>query len=277
MVWPVSNCGFEKNSPLFWDRRHPFSTLIRKGTARESVYGTTVWPKPSAWNKFDQLKLSLSCILITIKNGSYEFFVNLVEARPFNSLLFRSSIVARHSYTQSHTLYWPSTTPLPLRPLLPHPLQKQPHILNNRACDPQLLHSHRQRTLRVRWRCHLPYDLLFTAVRAVRLTNLQDTFMVIEMDPPYRDMVLDLGTNGCERYSELTAILYQRRKELGRVIDVTFAKNIKYNNSRLRDNPGVDILLNFEPHPKPTPGCKFKGPNKSVAVVYYDPTYDPRP
>jgi len=116
----------------------------------------------------------------------------------------------------------------------------------------------------------------FTAVRAVHLTNLQDTFMVIEMDPPYRDMVLDLGTNGCERYSELTAILYQRRKELGRVIDVTFAKNIKFNNSRRSDHPGADVLLNFEPHSKPIPGCKFKGPNKSVAVVYYDPGYDPQ-
>jgi len=113
------------------------------------------------------------------------------------------------------------------------------------------------------------------AIKALHLCLGPDTFLIVEMDPPHRDMVLDLGTNNCERYSELATILYQHRKQLGKAPEVTFDKTIKFNNSRTIDNPGQEITLTFEPHAKPTPGCKFKGPSKGTAMVHYDPDYLP--
>jgi len=112
-----------------------------------------------------------------------------------------------------------------------------------------------------------------SAVEGVHFYSGNSTFMVIEMGGTYRDYVLDLGTNGCERFSELATILYEMRLDQGKKIPVTFTSSIKYNNSRTEKEPGHNITLTFENHPpkeKPKEGqaSKYVGPKKDQAVVY---------
>jgi len=108
-----------------------------------------------------------------------------------------------------------------------------------------------------------------TAVKAVHFSPLSDTFAVVEMEAPHRDYVLDLGTNGDERYSELAMVLHKALLEQRRSLPVTFSEAITFNNSRSAKDPGLNITLKFEKHPKPTPGCKFVGPKGNTASVFY--------
>jgi hypothetical protein len=109
-----------------------------------------------------------------------------------------------------------------------------------------------------------------TAVKAVHFSpHPTDTFCVVEMEAPHRDYVLDLGTNGCERYSELAMVLHKELVEQRKTLPVTFGESITFNNSRSVKEPGHDITLKFEKHPKPTPGCKFVGPKGNTATVFY--------
>jgi len=84
-------------------------------------------------------------------------------------------------------------------------------------------------------------------IKAIHLSPLHDSFMVIEFQAPHRDMVLNLGTNGCERYSELTTVLYDLVTNMHKDqrLPVSFVKQIQYNNGRDAKNPGKDIVLAF--------------------------------
>jgi len=111
-----------------------------------------------------------------------------------------------------------------------------------------------------------------TAVKAVHFSpHKEETFAVVEMQAPHRDYVLDLGTNGCERYSELAMVLAKACIEQRRTLPVTFGESIAFNNSRTDKEHGQDLTLKFEKHPKtpPTPGCKFVGPKGNTATVFY--------
>jgi len=108
-----------------------------------------------------------------------------------------------------------------------------------------------------------------SAVKAIHMSPHADSFIVIEMEGPHRDYVLDLGTNGAERVSELATILFKARYDQGKVIPVTFDETIKFNNSRTVKEPGQIVQLTFAKHPKPAPGCKFVGPNKGAATIFY--------
>merc|ERR1712166_927069 len=45
------------------------------------------------------------------------------------------------------------------------------------------------------------------AIKSIVLSLYEDTYMVIKMEMPHRDLLLDMGTNGKERYSELITCL----------------------------------------------------------------------
>eukprot|EP00808_Paulinella_micropora_P000859 g46272.t1 len=116
------------------------------------------------------------------------------------------------------------------------------------------------------------------AVHSIHLHPGSSTFMIIKMEFPYRDYVLDVGANGEERFSELATVLVQLNRHLyHRDPPVLFEQQITFNNSRFakgkEENPGKDIVLSFEPFPKPPkpnePVNKFVGPNKNTAVVYF--------
>jgi len=109
-----------------------------------------------------------------------------------------------------------------------------------------------------------------TAVKAVHFSpHGADTFVVVEMESPHRDYVLDMGTTGAEHYSELAMVLSKALLEQRRTLPVTFGESIAFNNSRSAKEPGSTITLKFEKHPKPTPGCKFVGPKGNTATVFY--------
>jgi len=85
-----------------------------------------------------------------------------------------------------------------------------------------------------------------TSIKAIRLSPLHDTFIVIEFSAPARDMVLNLGTNGCERYAELATVLFDLVSTLKHeALPVMFEKQINYNNGRDAKNPGKDMVLTF--------------------------------
>jgi len=83
-------------------------------------------------------------------------------------------------------------------------------------------------------------------IKGIHLSPLHDSFIIIEFQSPARDMILNLGTNGCERYSELATVVYDLVTNLTqKPLPVSFAKQITYNNGRDAKNPGKDIVLTF--------------------------------
>lgn len=88
--------------------------------------------------------------------------------------------------------------------------------------------------------------------------------------------MLDLGTNGQERLSEIVAVLCHQCKELnGEPMKVTFTDRMVFNNSRDEEaggQPGVDVNLDFLPHPKPQSAkgmCGILSKSKTGATILY--------
>lgn len=78
----------------------------------------------------------------------------------------------------------------------------------------------------------------------------EDSWLVIHMESPARDLVLDMGRGKQgrkEKYSELVTIFKTALRFLGREeIPIKFAREIIYNNSRDAKNAGVDVTLKFQ-------------------------------
>jgi hypothetical protein len=65
------------------------------------------------------------------------------------------------------------------------------------------------------------------------MSSSPDSFVVIHVKPPARDLVLDLGVSGEERTSECATVIYQRYQQLtGSLLRVVFTDKIVYNNAR---------------------------------------------
>lgn len=104
------------------------------------------------------------------------------------------------------------------------------------------------------------------AVKHVYLSTSKDSYMVIQNEPPYRDIVVNMGTNAevGEQYSELATVLSEEGKP------VTFVKEITFNNSRgpTLKQVGKDVKMVFVPKTAPTPGCDFKLQGQVATVSY---------
>lgn len=48
----------------------------------------------------------------------------------------------------------------------------------------------------------------------MQFSKSKDTFLIINMAPPLRDLVLDVGLSGEEKVSELGTVIYKRVPEL---------------------------------------------------------------
>lgn len=72
--------------------------------------------------------------------------------------------------------------------------------------------------------------------------------MIVHANEPYRDVVVDLGINNVERYSEFVTVVVQQVKAVtGNNVPVKFLSEIKYNNSRTAKKPtGVIASINFQ-------------------------------
>merc|ERR1719215_723455 len=101
-----------------------------------------------------------------------------------------------------------------------------------------------------------------TNITELCMSPKSDMFLVVKMKNHTRDLVLDMGTQGPERLSEIVAVLCHIVEDLtGSPLKVTFADRLTFNNSREeedgKEGPGVDVNLDFLPHPKPSSlkGC----------------------
>ena len=57
-------------------------------------------------------------------------------------------------------------------------------------------------------------EIPLSGISAVSMSPHKDTFVVLHANPPYRDLVLDLGINGPERYSEFVTVVVDQVKKL---------------------------------------------------------------
>lgn len=114
------------------------------------------------------------------------------------------------------------------------------------------------------------------AVKSIILSPYQDTYVVLRMEPPLRDMVIDLGKAGVEKYSEFCTVLVaqiaalkQTYNDESKSMDVQFQDRIQFNNNRNEQgkNPGKDAFLSFQKNPAGT-GCTFKKTGDTWAVLY---------
>ena len=77
-------------------------------------------------------------------------------------------------------------------------------------------------------------------ITGVSMSPGKDSWVVVKMKAPVRDLVLDLGIHGVERHSEFVTVLHARVKELlKQELKVTFEETIAYNNSR---KPGSRVV-----------------------------------
>lgn len=91
-------------------------------------------------------------------------------------------------------------------------------------------------------------------VVSIALSPHHDALVVIHMQAPWRDIVLDVGTSGIEKVSELVTVISEAYKQLtGNTLYVTFSASVSFNNSREADDknpdvtkkPGVDCTVTF--------------------------------
>jgi len=105
-----------------------------------------------------------------------------------------------------------------------------------------------------------------SAVKGVFLSTAKDSYVVIHNEPPYRDIVVNMGTNAevGEQYSELATVLAEEGKP------VTFMKEITFNNSRgpTLKQPGKDVKMSFYAKTVATPGCDFKLQGQVATVSF---------
>lgn len=112
----------------------------------------------------------------------------------------------------------------------------------------------------------------------ISMSPHNDSFVILEFNPPYRDMVLNAGNNGHERTSELATAVWELVHQLtDRWIPVQFVPSLKYNNSREKEKEGIDMTLTWQPatekdkiKPEEHGNCLWKkGPEKGTALIVY--------
>jgi len=83
-----------------------------------------------------------------------------------------------------------------------------------------------------------PFEVPISEIKEIVLSPTEDTFVFILAKEPYRDMVLDLGWSGVERYSEFVVILFKQFHKLtGADLPVRFAQSVDFNNARTPKKP----------------------------------------
>jgi len=109
-------------------------------------------------------------------------------------------------------------------------------------------------------------------VKSVTMSPKKDTFVVVHVNEPYRDFVLDLGIDvGIEKYSEFVTVLVKQFSVLmDRTLPVEFSDKIPYNNVREKNKPGVLQYLTFEAVMDPKlQTCVYKTGKNGVNIVNF--------
>jgi len=114
------------------------------------------------------------------------------------------------------------------------------------------------------------FETPLAEVTHISMSPNRDTFVVVHLRYPYRDLVLDLGIDG-EKVSEFVTVVVQEiLKITGNTLRVDFTERISYNNSRTKEKPGTDCTLTFQATTDAKQkGSVFKtGKNNGNTVLY---------
>jgi hypothetical protein len=88
----------------------------------------------------------------------------------------------------------------------------------------------------------LPLDM----VQEVVMSPFSDSWVIIKMQSPARDMILDLGLSGDEHASEMATMLYIAvEKSVSKEVPILFQEQIVYDNGRTEKGPGKPVTLTF--------------------------------
>eukprot|EP00462_Mataza_sp_D1_P024474 CAMPEP_0175137092 /NCGR_PEP_ID=MMETSP0087-20121206/9627_1 /TAXON_ID=136419 /ORGANISM="Unknown Unknown, Strain D1" /LENGTH=1005 /DNA_ID=CAMNT_0016419897 /DNA_START=17 /DNA_END=3031 /DNA_ORIENTATION=- len=95
-----------------------------------------------------------------------------------------------------------------------------------------------------------------TNVQSLHMSPHKDAFVVLKMQAPLRDMVLDLGKSGVEKASEFVTVLHSQISKIKdrfnddskSAVDVVVEHNIGFNNSRDEKGKGAgkSVTLSFQ-------------------------------
>jgi len=85
-----------------------------------------------------------------------------------------------------------------------------------------------------------------SAVEGIVMSPFDDSYVIIKMAPPNRDLVLDLRVNGVEMASEFATILHMRLKEMGKEHTIEFVEKCQFNNSRKEGKEGKNNTLTWK-------------------------------
>jgi len=119
-------------------------------------------------------------------------------------------------------------------------------------------------------------ELPISEITDINMHSGKDTFVVIRGKAPWRDIVLDLGISGPEKYSEFVTVICDQYKVLTRAtIPVSFVTNIKYNNAREPKSAGIESTVTWQslttPDPKMLTSSAFKQGKNHVHTIVYKP------
>ncbi|KNC51360.1 myosin-Id [Thecamonas trahens ATCC 50062] len=120
-------------------------------------------------------------------------------------------------------------------------------------------------------------------VKEVAVSPAADTVVVIRMESPLRDFVVDVGLSGQEHVSELVTVLYESLDQSGKVMPVKFEQALRFNNSRVADpknpsaikKPGKDLVCTIAPrnasHASKPPGTVFAKAKGGGLLAFFQP------
>jgi len=117
-----------------------------------------------------------------------------------------------------------------------------------------------------------PFEVPIAQIKEIVLSPVEDTFVFILSNEPYRDFVLDLGYAGVERVSELVVTMFKQFHKLkGTNLPVRFSQTVDFNNARTPKKPvGQVVSCNFAKNPNPKEiGCILKPAKAHSATVFY--------
>jgi len=123
----------------------------------------------------------------------------------------------------------------------------------------------------------IKFGIPLSQAKAIYMSKLVDTFVVIQFASPYRDMVLNMGSHGEERFSELVTVLRAIVEELTHLwIPVSFVSALKYNNSRTETKVGDELNMTWVTagekdkwKPEEHGNCIFKSAGKGQSKIIY--------
>jgi len=93
----------------------------------------------------------------------------------------------------------------------------------------------------------IKFRIPLTQCTGIFKSPFKDGFVILQFKPPFRDMVLNFGARGEDRYSEfMTAVRTVVEEQVHTWIDVKFPAQLTFNNSRTEKSPGQDMNLKWK-------------------------------